>query len=170
MTLKLSFKTWANTGLVISKPAWWIGWTFIRALKILYIDGLFLSKVYNVSARKFQRSVITLKGDAKFQRKFTCGLKNDLRNLVNFHESSRKSGHLHSDRLLLSKAYKDLDEKVLKSYVSWHWRVIKSFKKNWLLIPKNEIKNLVNFTAISGKSENVHFRVLLMLKVYYVWA
>ena len=63
--------------------------------------------------------MLTLKGDAKFQGKFTCGLKNDLRNLVNFHESSRKSGHLHFDGLLLSKAYKDLDEKVLKSYVSW---------------------------------------------------
>ena len=39
----------------------------------LYIDGLFLSKAYNVSARKFQRElcVMTLKGDAKFKGKLT---------------------------------------------------------------------------------------------------
>ena len=57
-------------------------------------------------------------GYAKFKGKLTCGLKNDVRNLVNFHASCRKSGNLHFDGLLLSKAYKDLDEKVQKSYVS----------------------------------------------------
>ena len=79
---------------------------------------------------------MTLKGDAKFKGKLTRGLKNDIRNLVNFHASSRKSENLHFDGLLLSKAYKDLDEKVQKSYVSWHWRVMQSLKKNWLLVPK----------------------------------
>ena len=61
---------------------------------------------------------MTLKGDAKFKEKMTCGLKNDLRNLVNFHASSRKPGNLHFDGLLLSKSCKDLDEKVQKSDVS----------------------------------------------------
>ena len=56
--------------------------------------------------------------DAKFKGNLTRGLKNDLRNLVNFHASSRKSGNFHFDGLLLSKAYKYLDEKVQKSYVS----------------------------------------------------
>ena len=79
---------------------------------------------------------MTLKGDAKFKGKLTCGLKNNFRNLLNFHASSWKSGNLHFDGLLLSKAYKDLDEKVQKSYVSWHWRVMQSLKKNWLLVPK----------------------------------
>ena len=56
-----------------------------------------------------------LKGDAKFKRKLNCGLKNDIRNLVNFHASSRMSENLHFDELFLSKACKDLDEKVKKS-------------------------------------------------------
>ena len=59
-----------------------------------------------------------LKGDAKFKEKTTCGLKNYLRNLVHFHANSRKSENLHFDGLLLSKAYKDLDGKEQKSYVS----------------------------------------------------
>ena len=61
---------------------------------------------------------MTLKGDAKFKGKLTCGLKNNIRNLVNFHASSQKSENLPFDGLLLSKVYKDLDEKVQKSYVS----------------------------------------------------
>ena len=46
---------------------------------------------------------MTLKGDAKFKG--------------NFHASSQKSENLYFDRILLSKAYKDLDEKLQKSYV-----------------------------------------------------
>ena len=61
---------------------------------------------------------MTLKVGAKFKGKLTRGLKNDIRNLVNFCAISRKSENLHFDGLLLSKAYKVLDEKVQKSYVS----------------------------------------------------
>ena len=62
---------------------------------------------------------MTLKGDAKFKGKLTVtgGLKNDIKNLVNFHASSRKSEHLHFDWILSSKAYKDLDEETQNSYV-----------------------------------------------------
>ena len=59
---------------------------------------------------------MTLKGDAKFKEKLTCGLKNDLNNLVNFHANSRKSGNLHSDGLLLSKAYK-IGKIILKKHI-----------------------------------------------------
>ena len=58
-----------------------------------------------------------LKGDAIFKEKLTGCLKNDIRNLVNFHLSSRKPENLHFDGLVLSKAHKVLDEKVQKSYV-----------------------------------------------------
>ena len=60
---------------------------------------------------------MTLKVDALFKEKLTAGLKNDIRNLVNFYTSSRKSENLHSGELVLSKAYL-LDEKVKKCYVS----------------------------------------------------
>ena len=61
---------------------------------------------------------MALKGVAKFKGKLTCGLKNDIRNLVNLYGSSQKSENLHLDQILLSKTYKYLDEKVQKSYVS----------------------------------------------------
>ena len=36
-------------------------------------------------------SFMTLKGDAKFEEKLTCGLENDMRNIANFHHSNLKS-------------------------------------------------------------------------------
>ena len=49
--------------------------------------------------------VMTLKVDAKFKGKLTRGLQSDIRNLVSFHASSRKSKKLHFDGFLLSKVY-----------------------------------------------------------------
>ena len=34
---------------------------------------------------------MTLECDAKFEEKLTCGLENDMRNLANFHQSTRNS-------------------------------------------------------------------------------
>ena len=45
------------------------------------------------------------------------GLKNEITNMVNFHVNSRRSENFHFAGLLLSKAYKDLDQKVQTSYV-----------------------------------------------------
>ena len=74
--------------------------------------------------------VVTLKGDAKFKGKLTRGLQNDIRNLVNFHGSSRKCENLHFDWLLFSNRYKVLDGKVHKCYVSKHLIVIQNLKNN----------------------------------------
>ena len=51
---------------------------------------------------------MTLQGDAKFNGKLTRGLKNNIKNWVNFHASSRKSENLHFDGIILPKAYKFL--------------------------------------------------------------
>ena len=61
---------------------------------------------------------MTVKDEAKFKGKLTRGLKNHIKNLVNFHASSWKSDNLHFDWILLARAYKVLDEKVQKSYLS----------------------------------------------------
>ena len=61
---------------------------------------------------------MTPKGYAIFTEKLIGVLKNDISTLVNFHASSRKSENVHFDGLVLSKAYKVLDEKVQKSFVS----------------------------------------------------
>ena len=44
------------------------------------------------------------------------------------------------------------------------------FEEKLTLGSWNDMWNLVNFNANSGKSGNFLFDVLLLLKVYYVWA
>ena len=46
---------------------------------------------------------MTMKSDAKFEEKLTCALENDIRNLANFHQSTRKSQTWDFEGILLSK-------------------------------------------------------------------
>ena len=86
----------------------------------LYIDGLFLSKAYTVSVRKFQRNCVSWHWRVlQNLNENWCRLQNDIRNLVNFYASSWKSKNWHFDWICLSKVHKYLDEKVPKNYVSW---------------------------------------------------
>ena len=43
---------------------------------------------------------MTLKSDAKFEEKLTCGLENDMRNMANFHQSKLKSQKWDNDGIL----------------------------------------------------------------------
>ena len=46
---------------------------------------------------------MTLKSDKKFEEKLTCGLKNDMKNLANFHQSTQKCQNWDLDWVFLSK-------------------------------------------------------------------
>ena len=46
---------------------------------------------------------MALKIDATLDRKLTCTFKNDMRNLVNFHQNTGKSKNWDFDGILLSK-------------------------------------------------------------------
>ena len=98
-------------------------------------------KIWRRVDSRFQKwheelGVMTRKVDAIFKEKRTGDLKNDIRNLVTFHESSRKSESLDFDRLLLSISYKVLAKEVQKIYLSWYWRAIQTLKRNWLFVWK----------------------------------
>ena len=53
-----------------------------------------------------------------------------------FWPNTRKSQNLHFNRLLLTKVYNVWAEKLQRSYVLWHWRVMQYLKKNWLVVWK----------------------------------
>ena len=48
---------------------------------------------------------MTLKSDAKFEKKLTLGSKNDMRNLVDFLPNHSKVQNFHFNGLFLSKVY-----------------------------------------------------------------
>ena len=46
---------------------------------------------------------MTLKSDTKFEEKLTCVLENNMRNLADFHQTTRKSQNCDFDKILLPK-------------------------------------------------------------------
>ena len=46
---------------------------------------------------------MTLKSQAKFEERLTCGLENDMRNLADFHQNTSKCQNKDFDGTLLSK-------------------------------------------------------------------
>ena len=109
-----------------------------------------------------------LKSDAKYEEELTRGQKNNQSNLVNFHESSRETANLHFHGPLLSKTYKLLDEKSTEQLCLMTLQSDAKFEENLIFGSKNGMRNLVDFNAGGGKSENVHSDVLLLSKVYLV--
>ena len=83
---------------------------------------------------------MTMKGDAKFRERMTCGFKYDMRNLVSFYPTTQKSmgsfrwalfiqslsfknteeSPLYFDGLFLSKAHNVSARKFYRNYASWH--------------------------------------------------
>ena len=68
----------------------------------VHFDALLFSIAYKVSAKKSteELSLMVLKSDLNFEEKLIFCLKNDMKNLVNFNTSCRKSENLHFGRLL----------------------------------------------------------------------
>ena len=60
-----------------------------------------------------------------------CSSKNDMRNRLNFHQSTQMSEKLHFDGLFLSKTYNVSAWKRHGNYVLWHGMVMQNFKENW---------------------------------------
>ena len=61
-----------------------------------------MCKVFNVWSKKntVELSVMTLKGDAKFEEKLTCCLENDMRTMANLHQSNLKPQNWDNDGIL----------------------------------------------------------------------
>ena len=90
---------------------------------------------------------MTLKGNAKFNGKLTFGWKNDIRILVNFHASSRKSVNLHFHALLLSKVYYVLAKKGIEELCVLTLKNDSKFEEELTCELKNDVTNLANFDA-----------------------
>ena len=123
--------------LVISKLTWGIWWILTRALESLksfHFNGLLLSKVYIVSAKKVQRSYLSWnwRRIQKLWEKSTCRFKIGIRIWQILTRALKNLKDFCFNGLLLSKVYIAWAKKVERSYLSWHWRAIQNLKKNWL--------------------------------------
>ena len=85
-------KIWRNPDPVLSKMAWWIGWTFIKPVTCLEnctLMGLFCLKHIMFQIENF-RGIMCHDNERWYKtwRKTDSWLENDKRNLVNFHANS----------------------------------------------------------------------------------
>ena len=103
---------------------------------------------------------MTLKSDAKFEEKLTCGLENDMRNLANFHQSTWKISNLNLN----------WPQILQRSYVSWQWRMMQNWKRNWLIISKLTWGTWLIFTQALEHLKHFLFKKHLLTKVCNVWA
>ena len=79
---------------------------------------------------------MALKSYANFEEKPTCGLKDDIRNLESFHQSTWECQNWDFDVILLSKVEKVWPWNLRRSYVSWKWMMIQKWKRQWLVALK----------------------------------
>ena len=94
----------------------------LESVKNLRFSWLLVTIEYIVWAKTVQRSYlfsIITEEICKFEEKLTCGLKKDLRNLANFHQSTWKFQNRDFDGILLSKVEKLWPQNLQRSYVSW---------------------------------------------------
>ena len=62
---------------------------------------------------------MTLKCDAKFEKKLTSGLENDMRNFADFDQSTWKGQNQNFDGILFSKVENARAQNLQRSYVLW---------------------------------------------------
>ena len=90
-TLKNNMRNWVNFN------------STLEILKICTLMGSFWAKYIMFELKKITEELCVM---TLFKEKLTVGSKNDIRNLINFHASNRKSENVHFDGLVFSKAKK----------------------------------------------------------------
>ena len=122
------------------KLTWEIWQIFIRALESLKIGTLMGSLIQYRKCMSLKCTeelcIMAIKNDAKFEEELTSRFKIDTTNWQILTRALECLKNLRFDRLLLTKVYNVWANKVQKSYVWWHWRLMQNFKENWLVHSK----------------------------------
>ena len=123
-------KIWGKTLIwKMSRGIWKI---FTRALETVKMElswDLFVKYRKCMSLKFMEEScVMTMKNDTKIEEELTCCFETDMRNLTNLTGALGSLKNLHFNGLLVTKI-----KTVLRSHLSWHWRVMQNLKKSWLV-------------------------------------
>ena len=103
----------------------------------LYFDRLLFLKLYKMSAKKVQRSDVSWYWRVVQNLEKNSFFVSKMRRIWWILVLALKSlKNVHFDWSLLGKVYNVWPKKVQRSYISWHWRVMQSLKKKWLLVWK----------------------------------
>ena len=78
--------------------------------------------------------------------------------------------NFHFDWSLSCKVYNVWPNKLQRSYISWHWRVMQYLKKNWLVVWKMTRGIWADFHQHTWKCQRWYFHGILLSKVKNVRA
>ena len=81
-----------------------------KSQKLALLMGFFWTKYITFELKKVQRSNFWWHWRV-MQERFICGLENNMKNLANFYQSTRRSQNWDFDRILLSKIKKRMNLK-----------------------------------------------------------
>ena len=95
-------------------------------------------------------SFLTPKSYANFEEKLTCGLKNDMRNLANFHQSTWKCQNWDFDGILKGMTLEFAEELCIMAM-----KDNAKFKEELICHFKTDLRNLPNFDSSTRKSKNI---------------
>ena len=144
--------------LVSSKLTWGI-WRILtwalENLKNLHFNGLLLTKVYNVWAKKTieELFLMALNIDAKFEGKLTWAFKNDMANLANFHQSMFRSLKIGSLRGPFIQSRKCMSLKFTEEFCVKTVKNDAKFEEELACQFKINIRNVTNFDPSTWKPQ-----------------
>ena len=96
---------------------------------------LLLLKVYKISAKKVQSSYVSWDWRMMQNLKKNWFAVSKMTRICSILIRALKSlKNLHFDWSLSCNIYNNWPKKLPTSYVSWHWKVMKTLKKNWLVV------------------------------------
>ena len=113
---------------------------------------------------------MALKSHAKYNKKVTCSLENDMKNLANFLQNTCKCQNWDFDGILLSKVENAWAYDLQGSYVSWYWTIMQNLKRNWLLSSKLTWRTWQILTWALQNLKKVHFKWAAFDQSINVWA
>ena len=97
---------------------------------------------------------MTLKSDAKFEEKLTCGLENDMRNLANFHQAEHwKVSKLGLSLDLFVQNRKCMSLKFTEELCVMTMKNDAKFEEELTCQFKIDMRNLTNFDWSTRKSQ-----------------
>ena len=100
---------------------------------------------------------MTLKSDAKFEEKLTCGCENDMKNLAKFHQSSGKCQNWNFDWGCFAQSKKCMSLKFTEQLCIMTMRNDTKIEEELTCRFKTDMRNLTSFDPSIRKSKKNAF-------------
>ena len=118
----------------------------------LYFHTLLLLEVYKISAKKVRRGYVSWHWRVMQNLKKSWFVVSRIWWILT--QALKSLKNVHFDWFLLCKVENTWVKNLQRIYVYWHWRMIKTLKRNWIVVSK--------LTSQSQETDNLEARAVLI--------